>query len=163
MTNKRLWLASSVNERRMEVMCYGFHGSYNEEDVIIPNIKLNIHEELIYKHEKQSTPVRVESKGEVTTKDWLYLILYLFLAIILTIFLGIFAYLVFRLFEKRDQRAEEIENVYVPMHPLDPSFKCEFKGMSHYEEPRTPPLPLKNREASLPLINCEASTSTSTV
>ena len=93
MTNKRLWLASSVNERRIEVMCsghifkmplsgsqiielpknckmrvedreiYGFDGNYNEEDVIIPNIKLIIHEELVYKHEKQSTPVRVESKG----------------------------------------------------------------------------------------------------
>ena len=155
MTNKRLWLASAINKHRLEVMCsghilkmplsasqiieltknckmrieereiYGFEGSYNEEDIIIPNIKLNIHNELVYKREKQSTQYRIESKGEISTKDWLYLILYLFLTIILVIFLDIFAYLVFRLFEKRNQRVEEIhvEDGYVPMYPLVESKK----------------------------------------
>ena len=27
---------------------YGFDGRYNNEDIIIPNIKLNIHKELVY-------------------------------------------------------------------------------------------------------------------
>ena len=130
MTNNRLWLASAINKLRLEVTCsghilkmplsgsqiielpknckmrieerevYGFDGNYNEEDLIIPNIKLNIHNELVYKREKQSTQYRIESKGEISTKDWVYLLLYLFLTIILVVFLGIFAYLAFRVFKK---------------------------------------------------------------
>ena len=158
MTNKRVWLASAINKHRLEVMCsghilkmplsgsqiielpknckmgieereiYGYEGSYNEEDIIIPNIKLNIHNELVYKREKQSTQYRIESKGEISTKDWLYLILYLFLTIVLVIFLGIFAYLVFRLFEKKGPARGRKTR-------LSSARAFRFKGISHYEEP----------------------------
>ena len=195
MTNKRLWLASAINKLRLEVMCsghilkmplsgsqiielpknckmrieerevYGFDGNYNEEDLIIPNIKLNVHNELVYKREKQSTQYRIESRGEISAKDWVYILLYLFLTIILVGFLGIFAYLAFQVFKKRDQRVEEthVEDGYVPMFPLDPTFRCNFRGIADYEEPRNPPLPVKNSEVNLPSKNGEASTSTATV
>ena len=180
MTNRRLWLASALNRQRLEVKCsgnlykmpisgsqivelpknckmrieerevYGFDGRYDEQDIIVPNIKLNVRREIMYKvtNEKQSNNNFIEARSAITTKDVLYIVFYVFLSIIIIAFLAIFTYLAFRLLAIRDRRTTVEENAYVPMYPLDRSFKCNFKGMSHYEEPRIPPLPLLNNEPS---------------
>ena len=76
------------------------------------------------------------------------MVFYAFLSIIISAFLATFTYLAFRLLAIRDQRTATTENAYVPMYQLDPTFKCNFTGMSDYEEPRIPPVPLKNNEPS---------------
>ena len=48
-------LPKNCKKRIEEREIYGYEGSYNEEDIIIPSIKLNIHNELVYKRVKQST------------------------------------------------------------------------------------------------------------
>ena len=87
MTTRRLWLASTVSRDQLEVMCsgnlykipisgsqiielpknckmrieerevYGFDGRYNDQDIIVPNLKLNVRREIMYKlsREKQDT------------------------------------------------------------------------------------------------------------
>ena len=134
MTTRRLWLASTVSRDQLEVMCsgnlykipisgsqiielpknckmrieerevYGFDGRYNDQDIIVPNLKLNVRREIMYKlsREKQDTSNDIETRGGISAKDVVYMVFYAFLSIIISAFLATFTYLAFRLLAIRD-------------------------------------------------------------
>ena len=95
---------------------YGFDGRYNDQDIIVPNLKLNVCREIIPKlsREKQDTSNDIEARASISTKDVVYIIFYA-LSIIISAFLATFTYLAFRLLAIRDQRTATTENAYVPM------------------------------------------------